>query len=318
MDKNILLKVIKQEISDLYDIVASFDPEEKIHKLSFDICLAKIKNLTDELLLLKEIELAQNNLAIEATDNASIQLKERDDQIAQERVRQEDLRQLELDNERKEKERLDREQAERETKERLESERILREESEKKERERLEKEIENREQLRREQVKRDMEKLEREEQELRLREMSRTETKANLPLTPYQDSKVEEKKDSAIRVKNSQSEKALKKVLGEELGSKKKSLHDFLAENNTDKALGSQFKQMPISDIHKAIPLNDRIWFIKHLFNENPDSYQKTIDALNRSESLHHALEIIQSKYDWDSDSKIVEKFLRIISRKFQ
>jgi hypothetical protein len=127
----------------------------------------------------------------------------------------------------------------------------------------------------------------------------------------------EERKQEKPKAKAAE-KRTSKKILGDELRNNKQSLHDQIANNKFEKDLATQFKSKPITDIKKAIPLNDRIWFTKELFNGNTDNFNSTIDKINQLNDLDDALTYIQDNHQWDSESQVVEKFLRVISRKFQ
>lgn len=123
---------------------------------------------------------------------------------------------------------------------------------------------------------------------------------------------------------NKEVEKAIPKkkkkdsqILGEKLGSKKRSVHDLISQNNFEKDLGSQFKTRAVQDIRKAITLNDRIWFQRELFENNNQRYEKTIDHLNSLSNLDDAALYLQKEFNWDADEHVVQKFLKTISRKY-
>ncbi len=355
MNQAILIRIINQEIKDLQDILLSFNDSDPPHPVSLELCESKIKNLSDELKLLKEIA--------HPAKQESAHLPESDEQNQQQRIEQEQERlrkeeesrrleaeriakqqELEQKEREQEQERLRKEEESR----RLEAERIAKQhELEQKEREQEQERLRKEEESRRLEAERlakqqELEQKEREQEQERLRkeeesrrveaerlakqqelEQKERELKRVLheeELNRLQQRRITEDENESresTKIKSKKDPKSSGKVLGEELGTHKKSLHDLLSENTSNKALATQFKQLPVTDIHKAIPLNDRIWFIRDLFDQQPELYQQTIEDLNRSESLHAALEYLQSRFDWDSDSKVVEKFLRILSRKF-
>ncbi|MCF8370115.1 MAG: hypothetical protein K9H64_00745 [Bacteroidales bacterium] len=107
------------------------------------------------------------------------------------------------------------------------------------------------------------------------------------------------------------------RVIGDQLGADKKSLYDLISGNKADKDIVSQFKKQPVTDINKAVSLNDKIWFTKELFNNDGALYKKYVDQLNQSTDLEEGLNIITSNFDWDSESRVVQKFLSIVSRRF-
>ncbi len=323
MNQAILIRIINQEIKDLQDILLSFNDSDPPHPVSLELCESKIKNLSDELKLLKEIA--------HPAKQESAHLPESDEQNQQQRIEQEQERlrkeeesrrleaeriakqqELEQKEREQEQERLRKEEESR----RLEAERLAKQqELEQKEREQEQERLRKEEESRRVEAERLAKQQELEQKERELKRVLHEEELNRLQQRRITEDENESREST--KIKSKKDPKSSGKVLGEELGTHKKSLHDLLSENTSNKALATQFKQLPVTDIHKAIPLNDRIWFIRDLFDQQPKLYQQTIEDLNRSESLHAALEYLQSRFDWDSDSKVVEKFLRILSRKF-
>lgn len=71
-----------------------------------------------------------------------------------------------------------------------------------------------------------------------------------------------------------------------------------------------------ISDLRKAIGLNDRIRFQKELFGGDAALMNSTIEALNEASSFVEALEYIASSFSWDDENATVKYFKDILSRK--
>ncbi len=106
-------------------------------------------------------------------------------------------------------------------------------------------------------------------------------------------------------------------VVADKIKPKRQSINDMIAQNKFDKDISSKFKSSQISDINKAININDRVWFIKELFKGDAQLYKTTVDKLNKSADLDSAINFIKESFDWDSNEKVVEKFVRIVSRRF-
>ena len=107
------------------------------------------------------------------------------------------------------------------------------------------------------------------------------------------------------------------KVIGDQLGANKKSIFDQISGKNSGKDIASQLKNKPVTDIHKAISINDRIWFMKELFDGNSDLYKQTVDKINACNHIEEALEIVMKNFEWDSENNVVQKFMAIVSRRF-
>lgn len=70
------------------------------------------------------------------------------------------------------------------------------------------------------------------------------------------------------------------------------------------------------------IGLNDRLAFIKHLFNDNADDYQRVLSQLNTIDSEERSLafidNMVKSEYDnWQGKEEYEARFRAIIERKF-
>lgn len=85
-----------------------------------------------------------------------------------------------------------------------------------------------------------------------------------------------------------------------------------------NKSLNEQLKSNKIN-----IGLNDRIAFIKHLFGGSDRDYNRVISQLNTVGSLKDAQNFIESVIkpdynDWQGKEEYEERFMEIISNKFQ
>ena len=70
------------------------------------------------------------------------------------------------------------------------------------------------------------------------------------------------------------------------------------------------------------IDLNDRLAFIKHLFDKRPNEYQRAISQISTFQSWNQAkvfiLEMVKPDYDnWNGKELYEERFLKIIENNF-
>ncbi len=73
-----------------------------------------------------------------------------------------------------------------------------------------------------------------------------------------------------------------------------------------------------VSNIHMAITLNDKLYFIKELFNGDEDQFRLSIQRLNEMSSLKEALEYSRNAFpEWDEDSAAVYRFYMILRRRY-
>ncbi len=110
--------------------------------------------------------------------------------------------------------------------------------------------------------------------------------------------------------------KTQQKVLSDKL-SEKKLLHDDLHQKVHYKDLSSRVQAKPVSDISKAIGINERFLYIRELFNNDARKYEHAISVLNDSANFNEAYNYMIREYNWDMDSELVQGLLEIVRRKF-
>ena len=95
-------------------------------------------------------------------------------------------------------------------------------------------------------------------------------------------------------------------------------MNDVLAGLEKKANLASRFNSRPITNLRKAIKINDRIRFINELFNHDSIQYEDTIDMIESSTSINDALSNIFSKYNWDQEGETVVDFLELVYQRFK
>lgn len=80
-------------------------------------------------------------------------------------------------------------------------------------------------------------------------------------------------------------------------------------------------EQAKISDLKSAISLNDKLLFIKDLFNGYSLAYSEAIELLNRYDSLEEADEFLQTNYavknQWANRQETTDKLYAILKRRY-
>lgn len=85
---------------------------------------------------------------------------------------------------------------------------------------------------------------------------------------------------------------------------------------NTDSSTSSRDARI-ITDLKKAIGLNDRFRFRNDLFNKDEKLMIETIEALNGLASMNEAKTYLSSRFTWKEDDATVVYFYEILERKF-
>jgi hypothetical protein len=85
--------------------------------------------------------------------------------------------------------------------------------------------------------------------------------------------------------------------------------------------LANSLNKQPISDLKTSINLNDKLLFIKDLFNGYSLAYSEAIEILNRFDTFESAKSFLTTNYatknNWAAKSATVEKFYSILERRY-
>ena len=93
------------------------------------------------------------------------------------------------------------------------------------------------------------------------------------------------------------------------------------AQLNKTAKLSEQLHPHAITDLKQAINLNDKLLYIKDLFNGYNLAYSEAIDILNRFQTFEEAEEFLKNNYatknHWESQQATVDKFHALLKRRF-
>lgn len=103
-----------------------------------------------------------------------------------------------------------------------------------------------------------------------------------------------------------------KMVVGEKFH-KERSLNDTLGEK---KPMESQLTNGRISSLKAAIGLNDRFLFIREIFNNNAEKYDKVIDHLDKLQQISEAVEYLKANLTMQKNEASM-KFVDLLKRRF-
>lgn len=86
-------------------------------------------------------------------------------------------------------------------------------------------------------------------------------------------------------------------------------------------AIGEKMIEPPVSDLKQAITLNDKLLYIKDLFNGYNLAYSEAIEILNRFNSFDEAERFLNKNYvtknDWAGKPDTTAKFYGILKRRY-
>ncbi|MFH2141507.1 MAG: hypothetical protein ABIJ97_03725 [Bacteroidota bacterium] len=100
------------------------------------------------------------------------------------------------------------------------------------------------------------------------------------------------------------------------LSENKKSVNDIISELRKEKDLATQMQYKPVKDLKEAITLNDRVKYIREIFNQNKETYDLAIIRLNSCKDLDEAMEYINSNIVWDESKPSFRSFLELVYRR--
>lgn len=120
---------------------------------------------------------------------------------------------------------------------------------------------------------------------------------------------ISEKEEKVVIVTN--------ETVADNLSETKQNINDILSKLKSETDLASKLKQKPITDIRSAISLNDKMMFIRDLFDNNADVFNQVIEKINSSGSLDAALEQLASIKISDEESEGLTKLIELIYRRF-
>jgi hypothetical protein len=93
--------------------------------------------------------------------------------------------------------------------------------------------------------------------------------------------------------------------------------HDDLASKQPQNNLSSRMQAKPITDLSKAIGLNDKFLFIRELFEGDKERYHEAIQIINEMPNYQEAEDYIHQRFDWSEDKPEVVRFMDLVRRKF-
>ncbi len=157
-----------------------------------------------------------------------------------------------------------------------------------------------------------------------------------VPQNPHKEELVEpltEKIKDIVANMPNENEEAIEELLKEIIPSKETSKNDLeeFAASYTENPVFERKQKMEVEEKPKSINdninsglqigLNDRIAFIKQLFNNSTDDYLRVLSQINSMDTFEEVQIFIQSKvrldYNWAEKETYVDRFLLIIEKSF-
>lgn len=143
------------------------------------------------------------------------------------------------------------------------------------------------------------------------------ETKTGDEIKDVDDS-LENDESAVVELSEEESDKTdnNQKIMSDRFKSQSTSIHDSFSKSQQYNDLSTKLKSKPITNIADAIGINDKFIFIKELFNNDADKYDKTIEVLNNATNFNDAYNYLMGSFNWDMDNSLVQILLDLIRRK--
>jgi hypothetical protein len=98
-------------------------------------------------------------------------------------------------------------------------------------------------------------------------------------------------------------------------------INEILASQASQSTVSSQFAQRQIKDLKSLINLNDKLVFVRDLFNGYSLAYSEAIEILNRFDSFESADNFLKQNYcsknNWAEKQNVADKFYEILNQRF-
>lgn len=105
-------------------------------------------------------------------------------------------------------------------------------------------------------------------------------------------------------------------ILADKYQGKRKFRNEVIAEQHQKVDIQSKLQNKPITDLAKAIGINDKFLFIKELFGGDADLYNQTIKHLNQLTDLNEAIIYLHENFSWDPTNEVTTLFVDLVRRK--
>ena len=98
-------------------------------------------------------------------------------------------------------------------------------------------------------------------------------------------------------------------------------LNDVMAAQLDQNTVAGKYNRQSVTDLKSIISLNDKLLFVKDLFNGYSLAYSEAIELLNRFDNLDSADNFLKTNYsaknNWSNKQSTVDKFYEILNRRF-
>jgi hypothetical protein len=98
-------------------------------------------------------------------------------------------------------------------------------------------------------------------------------------------------------------------------------LNEMLSAQTSQNTVSGQFNQRQVKDLKSLISLNDKLQFVRDLFNGYSLAYSEAIELINRFDNFDAADNFLKQNYavknNWAEKQDVADKFYEILNRRF-
>ena len=98
-------------------------------------------------------------------------------------------------------------------------------------------------------------------------------------------------------------------------------VNDILSRNISQQTVAGQFNSRQVKDLKGMISLNDKLLFVRDLFNGYSLAYSEALELLNRFDKFEAADNFLKQNYavknNWADKQDVTDKFYEVLNRRF-
>lgn len=102
---------------------------------------------------------------------------------------------------------------------------------------------------------------------------------------------------------------------------KQQTINDILSSQASKGTVSSQFVNRQVRDLKSLISLNDKLLFVRDLFNGYSLAYSEALELLNRFDTFEAADNFLQQNYssknNWADKQSVADKFYEILNKRY-
>lgn len=114
-------------------------------------------------------------------------------------------------------------------------------------------------------------------------------------------------------------EQSTHQLIGEKYQNQSTSLNDLLSKTQKVSSIGEQMQYQRIDNLTHAIALNEKICFIRDLFQSDNQAYKSAIESFNTAASLQQALthfEELSIRFTWNKHQQASDRLAEYVYRR--